>query len=144
MKTRKHTRLTVISCFLTALFAVVTTNVALSGDGPEGEFVRAYVNTLQQTFRYVYLAPTNPAWRDTPRTTFVVIGSDTPLDRQAIPELDVGRDDRHLRQLLMSVEDLSALLAEEKPATLTDEYAPVDQMLAPLFRSQVVDAASNE
>jgi hypothetical protein len=26
-------------------------------DGPQGAFMRAYVNTLRQTFKYVYLAP---------------------------------------------------------------------------------------
>jgi spermidine synthase len=113
-------------------------------DGPQGQFVRAYVHTMRQTFKHVYLAPTNSEWRKTPRTTFVVIGSDTPVDRYALPELDVGRDDRHLKQLLMADEDLVAMLAEANAMTLTDEYAPVDQMLAPLFRNQVVDAASSE
>jgi spermidine synthase len=113
-------------------------------DGPLGEFMRAYVHTMQQTFDYVYLAPTNTVWRHAPRTTFVIIGTDTPIDREALPELDVGRDDRHLKQLLMSDADLEALLAEEEPVTLTDDYAPVDQMLAPLFRNQVVDAASGD
>jgi spermidine synthase len=113
-------------------------------DGPLGEFMRAYVHTMQQTFDYVYLAPTNTVWRHAPRTTFVIIGTDTPIDREALPELDVGRDDRHLKQLLMSDADLDALLAEEEPVTLTDDFAPVDQMLAPLFRNQVVDAASGD
>ena len=113
-------------------------------DGPRGQFVRAYVNTMRQTFSHVYLAPTNAAWRETPRTTFVVIGSDTPLDREALPELDIGRDDRHLKHLLMPEGDLATLLAEGSPMMLTDEYAPVDQMLAPLFRNQVVEAAASE
>ena len=41
-----------------------------------------------------------------------------------------------VEQLLLSDEQLDALLAEGRAVTLTDRYAPVDQMLAPAFRNQ--------
>jgi spermidine synthase len=102
-------------------------------DGPGGDFLRAYVHTMQQTFRYVYVAPTIASWREAPRSTFVIIGTDTSLDLAAF------ESDAYLRRMLMSTEDVDALLEEGRVVTLTDQYAPVDQMLAPLFRHQGVD-----
>lgn len=105
-------------------------------DGPRADFVRAYVHTLRQTFPYVYLAPTQRAWRETPRTTFVVIASDSPLDRQQLTASTAGSP-LDLDELILSGEELDALLAEGRMVTLTDRYAPVDQMLAPAFRNEV-------
>lgn len=105
-------------------------------DGPRADFLRSYISTLRQTFDYVYLAPTQRGWRETPRTTFVVIASDTPLDSQrlAVSQADSPLD---LGQLLLSDEELDALLAARRSVTLSDRYAPVDQMLAPAFRNEV-------
>jgi len=102
-------------------------------DGPGGDFLRAYVHTMRQTFRYVYVAPTVASWREAPRSTFVIIGIDTPLDLAAFEA------DAYLTRMLMSAQDVDALLEEGRLVTLTDQYAPVDQMLAPLFRHQSVD-----
>ena len=41
--------------------------------------------------------------------------------------------------MLMSTQEVDALLEEGRVVTLTDQYAPVDQMLAPLFRHQGLD-----
>ena len=67
------------------------------------------------------------------RTTFVVIGSDTPLDRERLPSLDGGDGESLLDNLLLTDADLDALLAEREQVVLTDRYAPVDQMLAAVF-----------
>jgi spermidine synthase len=100
-------------------------------DGPRGDFLRAYVHTLQQTFRHVYLAPTLDSWREHARSTFVLIGSDVPL------ALDASDDVSLLVQRLLSEGEVDALLTGERTVMLTDRYAPVDQMLAPVFREEV-------
>jgi len=105
-------------------------------DGPRADFVRAYVHTLRQTFPYVYLAPTQRAWRETARTTFVIVASDSPLDRERLAASTAGSP-LDLDKLILSGEELDALLAEGRAVTLTDRYAPVDQMLAPAFRNEV-------
>ena len=105
-------------------------------DGPRADFVRAYVHTLRQTFEFVYLAPTQSGWRDTPRSTFVVIASDTPLDAQRMARSRSGSA-LGLEELMLSSAELDALLAEGRGVTLTDRYAPVDQMLAPAFRNEI-------
>jgi len=107
-------------------------------DGPSGDFLRAYIYTMRQTFRHVYLAPTIESWRRAPRSTFVIIGTDVPLD------LGAFKANSYLTGRLMSEQEVDALLAEGKVETLTDYYAPVDQMLAPVFRDQMSNASSED
>ena len=105
-------------------------------DGPRGDFLRAYVHTLQQTFHHVYLVPTFESWRESPRSTFVLIASDVPLDREVLPDFDAGDGYALLADWLLSQEEVEALVGEGHVVTLTDRYAPVDQMLATAFREQ--------
>jgi hypothetical protein len=106
-------------------------------DGPRGNFLRAYVHTLQQTFAHVYLAPTLESWRQASRSTFVLIASDVPLEQVALSTTDGGDGVALLAQRLLSEEEVVGLLAGGCTVMLTDRYAPVDQMLAPVFREEV-------
>ena len=106
-------------------------------DGAYGRFLRAYVHTLRQTFRHVYLAPTIDSWREASRSTFVVVASDTPLDLDALEKVNGGRP-LFTQQLLDDIE-LDMLLDEARLVMLTDRYAPVDQMLAPVFQDRVIE-----
>jgi len=106
-------------------------------DGPRGDFLRAYVHTLQQTFGHVYLAPTLESWRQASRSTFVLIASDVPLEQAALSTTDGGDGVALLAQRLLSEEEVVGLLAGGRTVMLTDRYAPVDQMLAPVFREEV-------
>ena len=96
-------------------------------DGSYGRFIRAYVHTLRQTFDHVYVAPSTSAWRRASRTTWVVVGSRTPIDPQAFEPESLWQQQR------LSRDAVDALLAETEPVLLTDRYAPVEQMLAPVF-----------
>lgn len=107
-------------------------------DGPQADFLRAYVHTLQQSFPYVYLAPTNSAWRKSPRSTFVVIAANAPLDLKALTQASSGT--RNLADLLLRQTALADLLAEQPALVLTDQFAPVEQLLAPAFRNQTAAA----
>jgi len=105
-------------------------------DGYRGEFLRAYTHTLRQTFGHVYLAPTAASWQDSGRSTFVLIASNAPLDRADLLTLDAGEGEALLAHLLLRDDQVDALLSEGRVVTLTDRYAPVDQMLAPVFRDE--------
>jgi spermidine synthase len=105
-------------------------------DGPRGDFLRAYTRTLRQTFRYVYLAPTIESWRQASRSTFVLVATDAPLDLAAFQTIDAGDGVPLLARRLLSEEALQALLAGGRVVLLTDRYAPVDQMLAPVVRGE--------
>jgi spermidine synthase len=104
-------------------------------DGAYGRFLRAYTRTLRQSFRHVYLAPTIDSWREATRSTFVIVASDAPLDMTVLYRAN-GGNPLFARQLLDEAE-VDALLGEARLVMLTDRYAPVDQMLAPVFQDRV-------
>jgi spermidine synthase len=105
-------------------------------DGPRGDFLRAYVYTLRQTFPHVYLAPTLGSWRQAAHSTFVIIASDVPLRQDDLVAASAGDQNPLLIQQLLGEGELDGLLAEGRTVMLTDRYAPVDQMLAPVFRNE--------
>lgn len=107
-------------------------------DGARGDFLRAYTHTLRQTFAHVYLAPTSQSWRNAPRTTFVLIAGDTPLDLTAFGAIDAGDGEALFVDRVFAEAELEALLAEGRRVMLTDQYAPVDQMLAPVTRGEIL------
>ena len=106
-------------------------------DGARGDFLRAYTHTLRQTFRHVYLAPTSDSWRETSRHTFVLVATDSPLDLETLSAMDADDGEPLLGRQMLSQEEIDALLTEKRVVMLTDEYAPVDQMLGPVFRGEV-------
>jgi hypothetical protein len=99
--------------------------------------LRAYTHTLRQTFQHVYLAINVGSWRQSPRSTLVLIAGDTPLDLVALETIDGGDGDPQLARLLLGEGGIDALLAEGRVVTLTDRHAPVDQLLIPVFLDQV-------
>ena len=107
-------------------------------DGAQANFLRAYAHTLRQTFPYVYLTPTSTAWRESPRMTFVLVASDTPLNLTALESITAGDGDPRLTSQMFTAAELDQFLAEGELVLLTDQYAPVDQLLAPVFRGEVV------
>ena len=105
-------------------------------DGPRRDFLRSYLHTLRQSFRYVYLVPSGAGWRKSPRSTFVLIAGDTPLDLPALKNIDTGDHEPLLADRLLSEQAVTDLLAEGRSVALTDQYAPVEQMLAPVARNE--------
>lgn len=103
-------------------------------DGLRRDFLRAYIHTLQQTFSYVYVIPSSAGWRDSPRMTYVLIATDAPLDASRLAAL--GEGEALLAGNMLDPDEEAALLAGGEPVTLTDRYAPVDQMLAPVARNE--------
>jgi len=97
-----------------------------------GRFLRAYVNTLQRTFPYVYLIEDGPEWEDDSRKPHVVVGSFQPLSSTAFSDANTqagrGRPVSHI-----TPEDtLTSWLNARSNILLTDDYAPVDNLVAPL------------
>ena len=105
-------------------------------DGPRRDFLRAYTHTLCQTFRHVYVAPTIESWRESARCTFVLVGCNAPLDRAALAAVDGGDGEPLFSLRLLDEDETDALLTEGRVVMLTDRYAPVDQMLAPVIRDE--------
>jgi spermidine synthase len=107
-------------------------------DGPRRDFLRAYVHTLQQSFDHVYVVPAIGGWRESPRVTFVILAAQRPLDIQKFRQIDGGDEDMNVARMVLTDEQLSAIMSEGRAVLLTDNYAPVDQMLAPVARGEEV------
>lgn len=106
-------------------------------DGPRRDFLRAYVNTLSQTFENIQVVPAIRSWRESPRVTFVILASQTPLNMARFKSIDAGDGETLLADQVLPAATVSAILSEGKLALLTDQFAPVDQMLAPVARGEV-------
>jgi len=91
--------------------------------GGRGSFMRAFVRTQQAVFAHVAVIPTIASWRSAPRTTWVIVASQSPLELDHItsPGTPLPQD------------ELDEYLAMEPPLILTDDFVPVDNLLAPVF-----------
>jgi hypothetical protein len=90
---------------------------------------------MKQTFPYVYLVPASQGWADTVRATFIVLASQKPIDVDALKQLDGGDGVRNIADWLLSEDQLVEILAREPQIVLTDDYVPVDNLLAPMFEA---------
>jgi spermidine synthase len=96
-----------------------------------GEFLRAYANALRRVFPHVYLLGQGEGLLPFDRHTYVVMAARRPLDRAAlaaVPSFEVFS-----RATATSDVQLDAYLAGGRALVLTDDFAPVDQLLAALF-----------
>ncbi len=90
-----------------------------------GLFLGAFVNTLEQTFPHVYVLSEEGPRSD--RNVFVVMGSRRDVN---LENLDSEESVEGLNLWILSHSDLEALKKKGRGIILTDDYAPVDNMLA--------------
>jgi len=99
-----------------------------------GKFLRAYVNTVQQTFPYVYLIPESATWEDDGRMTHVIVSSMQPLSSTGLSEASARTG--FATPVITSVDTLASWINEQDKIVLTDDYAPVDNFVAALYLEQ--------
>jgi predicted membrane-bound spermidine synthase len=106
--------------------AILAVNVI--DDWEVGRFLASYVRTLQDVFGAgnVAVLLEDPGDLEAGRSTFVVIASPSPLPRTA---------ERHV----IAGADLDLYVQRRNGIVLTDDFAPVDNMLAPLFAERYRD-----
>jgi len=94
-----------------------------------GRFLGSMINTLEQTFANVYVLTEGhmPKWA---RNTFVVIAAKRDLDLQDI----TSRYQKELDLWCLSSSEVERLKEKCRGLVLTDEYAPVENLLAPVVR----------
>ena len=103
-------------------------------DAPkQGRFLHAVVNTLRETWPHVYVINENGLLEFNQRATTVVVASNRELDEPFIrlrsaqlrPTAPVTR--------IVAPDEVERWLASAERVVLTDDYAPVDNYLAPLY-----------
>jgi len=114
--------------------------VNIIDDYNHGRFVASYIKTMKEVFPNVYLVPLSRDWTNGGRNTFVVIAGQSELDRnlwvEALPENVFSEEDESVISNLHFIvpdEELEDFLNQRKTVLLTDDYVPIDNLLAPVF-----------
>lgn len=97
----------------------------------KGSFLKAFAYTLRQVFPYVYITAENEVWDWGGTSTYVIIAASQPLDIERFFEAQRAAGIYPTTHFLPA--DRLAAYLQENPILLTDDYAPVDNMIAPLF-----------
>jgi len=97
--------------------------------GQRGQFLRSFVNTLNEVWEYTAVIPAIQGWRETVRSTFVIVASHQPLDLSGVPQSAPP----------LAQDELADYLAMEPAVILTDDYVPVDNYLAGVFSDSADD-----
>src|SRR5262245_12935773 len=103
----------------------------------------AAVETMKKTFPHVYLLIDNPEgqkeedlWDSKSRGVYVIAG--TPREFK-LDELKAVLANKGISDVITSVlppQRLEQWLKERKPVPLTDDFAPVDNLMAETFRKR--------
>jgi predicted membrane-bound spermidine synthase len=98
---------------------------------PDGEFMKAFLNSLKVVFPHVHLLAQGQSWQFGSPNTYILLASHAPFDEARLQGLS-GAGEAPLSRKMPDAE-LATYLASGRFVLLTDDYAPVDQMVAPLF-----------
>jgi spermidine synthase len=98
----------------------------------DGEFLKAYANGLRAVFPHVYIFGRGNEFLPFDRNTYVLMASRRPLDRAAFETATTATSVVE-RTTPLDEARLDRYLTSGRALTLTDDFAPVDQLLARLF-----------
>ena len=98
-----------------------------------GEFLRAYLRTLTESFEHVYLFGLGAAWEGRGASTYVAVASPSRLDVDSFVEFEGQTTRRQKFSTVMDAQMLRDYLESGRRIVLTDDYAPVDNLVARLF-----------
>ncbi|MGI8497867.1 MAG: fused MFS/spermidine synthase [Gemmatimonadaceae bacterium] len=109
----------------------------------DGAFMPSYLRTLETVFGKGQVGLVGPriAFEHAERgqSTFVILASDRPLDAGAL--LRPGsRPEDDLDMRAVGAGDLARYLRDREGIVLTDDHAPVDNLIAPLFAERFASA----
>jgi spermidine synthase len=97
-----------------------------------GQLLGAFVNTLRQVFRHVYVFCTEPSGVSRRRDTFVVAASAIALDVS-----DWGPNHESVFEgSALTAANLSVLVQKAGRRVMTDDNAPVENLIAPVVRER--------
>jgi spermidine synthase len=106
-------------------------------DNPSrGSFLRPYVNTLSKVFPHVTIATMGRGWLADNRTTLIAVASNEPLKPEEFAGTLAGiRGGKAPSVTIMGEQELAEYMEMGliPNVTLTDDYAPVDQLISVLF-----------
>ncbi len=102
----------------------------------DGQLLRSAVRTMKLTFPSVQLLAAGPAWESGGANVWIIAGSTQGLDIPALKSLLAANGISDVRITEMPPNLLEEYVANGPRIILTDEYAPVDNLIAILFRTR--------
>ena len=116
--------------------AVLQNIIDMWNDGKEGtrggQMLAAHYNTLKQIFRHVYVLTTHRDGVGAGRETFVVVGTNHPMK---ITDWGKGHSSA-LTGSVIKAQLMASLIKTTGPRVLTDNHAPVENLLKPVVDSR--------
>jgi spermidine synthase len=104
----------------------------------KGLFIPAYIRTLEEVFgkQKVNLVTANTDLNDMGISTYVVVASSTKLEQEDLIESMRRLGDTDVMGLFFPQSMLQTYLKDQNPVLLTDDYVPVDNLIAPIFEER--------
>ena len=100
-----------------------------------GQFLPSFVRAMKQVFPNVYVMSAGTPWLNSVSyaNTYVVVGTPTPLNVERLQQVRGQGPSGSLVTNIMPSEQMEEWLQSAPGAILTDDFAPADNYLAPLF-----------
>jgi spermidine synthase/Tfp pilus assembly protein PilF len=99
-----------------------------------GLFLGAIVRTLEQTFPYVYVVTEERVYQE-PWGTFVVVAS---MREISLENLASEKPVANLHLWVLNDAEMEPFIKKGREIVLTDDYAPVENLLAPVVRQSAI------
>jgi tetratricopeptide (TPR) repeat protein/MFS family permease len=104
-----------------------------------GFFIGAFISTLEETFRHVYVV-TEDELRSA-RNVYVLIAANRQIN---LENLSMEKAAENLDLWILNDSEIESLKNKAKGIVLTDNYAPVENLLAPVVLESSIDLLSEE
>jgi len=103
-----------------------------------GQFMPSYIRTLEEVFGEgnVHLLTLTSDFDQMGISTYVVVASPKRLDMEDFVQTLKGKDEKGMTSCVMPQGRLQQYLKERYSVILTDDYVPVDNLIAPIFEER--------
>lgn len=98
-----------------------------------GSFLASMLRTLRTVWKHVYVAPLATSLENG-RNTITLIATDDEIDRSVWDTIKSPAFKTRAELTLLSDEQVDKFLASHSAPALTDDFAPTDRYLAPVYR----------
>jgi spermidine synthase len=104
----------------------------------KGAFMPSYIRTLEEIFGKgnVHLITLSSDYDHIGISTCVVVASSQRLDMENFVKTVKGKEDQEITSRVMPQDRLQQYLKERYAVILTDDYVPVDNLIAPIFEER--------
>jgi predicted membrane-bound spermidine synthase len=104
----------------------------------KGVFLPSFIKTLQEVFgeKNIHLVSVSPNFNDLHISTFIVIAAKGNIDMMSFDKWLKDKMGKDARSVVVSESMLNSLLSRGNAIVLSDDYAPVDNLIAPVFEER--------